>query len=229
MSDYQVEEVIAAWTAPVDQLEANDPEGYRQSMHVTDIMLQLLAEGRPVSVARFAQAAGVSQAEVEEFFADYQESGGEFDEHGDLVGAALTLIPSPHRLLIDGRTLYSWCALDALFIPGLIGTTARIESTCPVSEQAIRLTVTPEGVTEYSPETTVLSITIPGVSCKTERSKNQTGPESDTCSQIHFFHSRSAAEEWLRDHPDVAIFTVAEAWQLAEANWIARRKRRSFQ
>ncbi len=221
---YTVDEVIAAWTAPLDERQAQDPEAYRESMQLTDLMLQLLAEGEPVSARRFAQAAGVPQAEVQAFFAEYQESGGEFDDEGRLVGAALTLNPTPHQLIINGRTLYTWCALDGLFIPGLIGMTAQVQSTCPVTLQEIRLTVTPEGVVKYDPDTMVFSMTIPGVSCKTERSKTRTGPESDTCSQIHFFASRAAAREWLQDHPGVVIFTVEAAWRLAETNWIARRR-----
>lgn len=224
MNSYSDEEVIQTWTTLLDERQVQDPEAYRESMRVTDIMLRLLAEGQPVSAKRFAQAAGVPLAEAEEFFAEYQESGGEFDDEGRLVGAALTLNPTPHHLIFDGRTLYTWCALDALFIPGLIGMTAQVQSTCPVTNQEIRLTVSPEGVVNYDPQTTVLSMTIPGVSCKTEQSKTQTGPESDTCSQIHFFATSAAAREWLQDHPGVVIFTVEAAWRLAETNWIARRK-----
>ena len=186
MNNFTVEEVISAWTSPLDERQAKNPEAYRQSMRVTDLILQLLADGLPVSADRFSQVARVPLTEVQDFFADYKKSGGEFDENGHLVGAALTLNPTPHRLVINGRTLYTWCALDALFVPGLIGMTAQVESTCLNTGETIRLTVTPEGVPEFSPDTTVLSIAIPGVSCKTERSKTETGPESDTCNQIHF-------------------------------------------
>ena len=223
MDKYSVAEVIRAWTAPLDERQAQDPEAYQESMRVTDLMLQLLAEGQPVSPEDFSQAAGIPAAEVREFFTEYRESGGEFDEEGHLVGAALTLNPTPHQLIINGRTLFTWCALDALFVPGLIGMTAQVNSKCPVTRQEIRLTVTPVGVTNCDPETMLLSMTIPGISCKTDRSKTWTGPESDTCSQIHFFATRAAAHEWLQDHPDVVIFTVEEAWRLAETNWLARR------
>jgi hypothetical protein len=41
---------------------------------------------------------------------------------------------------------------------------------------------------------------------------------------MHYFASRESAETWLKDHPGVAIFTVDEAWQLAKANWLDRRR-----
>jgi alkylmercury lyase len=57
----------------------------------------------------------------------------------------LALPAMPHRLQVDGRTLHAWCAWDTLFLPQLIGKPAGVESTCPTTEQTIRLTVTPDG------------------------------------------------------------------------------------
>ncbi len=118
--------------------------------------------------------------------------------------------------------------MDAIFLLGLLGTTAEVESTCPVTNQAIRLTVTPDGVASYSPSNTVLSITVPGLSCRTTNDspeKAQTGPTSDGCSQMFFFSSSEVAEKWIEDHPNIAIFTVEEAYRLAQENWIDRRDR----
>jgi hypothetical protein len=61
-----------------------------------------------------------------------------------------------------------------------------------------------------------MSITIPGISC----SLDITGPQSDTCSQMHFFSSRRAAETWLKDHPDVEILTIEETWQFVRQVYI---------
>ena len=83
-------------------------------------------------------------------------------------------------------------------------------------------------MTSYQPSSTVLSITIPGVSCSISCQSDcaddapQTGPQSDACSQMFFFHNAHAAEQWVVDHLGVAILTVDEAWQLAKANWLDR-------
>ena len=120
-------------------------------------------------------------------------------------------------------------ALDALFLPGLIGEIAKVESTCPVTGEAIYLTVTPEGVAEYSPPGAVLSITVPGISCCTDDSSStdQVGPQSEACSHMVFFASGEAAAEWQKEHPGVAILRVEDAFRLANVNWIERNKKAS--
>jgi alkylmercury lyase len=163
--------------------------------------------------------------QLEAIFEQFAARGGEFDEEGNLVGASLTLNPTPHHFRVKGNDLYAWCSLDTLFLPGLIGETAVIISTDPVSGEPIHLTITPHKVKEYCPSSTVLSISVPGISCRTETSTGPaTGPQSETCSQMYFFTSRETAETWLKDSPGIAIFTVEEAWQLAKAHWLDRRK-----
>jgi alkylmercury lyase len=154
-------------------------------------------------------------------FGRLRETGLEFDGDGNLVGAALTLRPSPHRFRVAGRDLFAWCSLDTLFLPGLLEETAEVESACPVTGVPIRLRVTPDRVEAYSPATTVLSIVLPGISCSTDR----TGPASSVCSQMFFFANRSAAESWVRDRAGVAVLTVEEAFELARQRFIEPARR----
>lgn len=222
------DDVIAAWTSESDRRQAEDAEAAQRSVAFADAALALLAQGRPVSHEAVARTSGLPPAKVEEFFAEVKERGGEFDESGKLVGLELTLNPTLHRFLLDGRTLYTWCALDAIFLPGLLGKTAEVESTCPETGREIRLTVTSDGVADYSPASTVLSITVPGHSCRREddaEDKLETGPSSDSCGQMFFFASRAAGEQWLTTHPAVVLFTPEEAYELAFANWIGRRQK----
>jgi alkylmercury lyase len=97
---------------------------------------------------------------------------------------------------------------------------------CPVTGEAIELTIAPEGIIAATPEQVVLSITIPGISCEAGDScaPNKTGPQSDACSQMYFFSSPEAAETWLKDHPGVVIFTLDQAYRLARENWIDRSR-----
>ncbi len=222
MTNYSVDQVIEAWKAPTAARQAEDPEGFAAGSRLRRHLLQMLSEGEPVTAERVAERLDRPLEAVLAFFERYRAAGGQFDADGSLVGAALSLLPTRHRFRINGRELYTWCALDALFIPGLIETTAQVESACPVTGETIRLMVTPEGVTDYEPAETVLSITIPGLSCGTHQDAGRTGPESDTCSQIHFFSSREAAASWLQNRPGVAILTVPEAYRLAYENWIVR-------
>lgn len=231
MIELTVDSVIEAWSSERNQMLETHPEAVHSSVLLTDSILKIIAEGNPATAQAVSQQANLPLAEVEEAFEQIKKRGGEFDGNDNLVGLALTLNPMPHRFRINGKELYTWCSLDAVFLPGLLETTAEVESTCPVTHQKIKLTITPEGVTEYSPSSTVLSITVPGISCRTDNDcsteKKQTGPSSDGCSQMHFFSSRDAAEAWVKNRPGIAIFTVEEAYRLAYENWI-KRKHDSF-
>ena len=226
MTDIRLEQVIDAWTSERNQMLETNPEAVYFSTLLTDAILKLLATGEPVTAQDVSRLAKLPLEEVSEAFSLIKTQGGEFNDDGNLVGLALSLNRSVHRFQIDGKQLYTWCALDALFIPGLIDKTAEVRSECPITGDPIRLTVTPSGVSQVIPSDVVLSITIPGVSCRTKNDsldKPQTGPKSDGCSQMFFFNSLKAAEEWLVEHPNIAILTVDEACQLARINWIERR------
>src|SRR5438105_3553591 len=73
----------------------------------------------------------------------------------------LALSPTAHRFLIRGRLLYTWCAWDSLFIPELLGESARVESSCPQTKSRIHLTVTPRGVIDLDPAGAVVSLVTP--------------------------------------------------------------------
>ena len=61
---------------------------------------------------------------------------------GDLVGArGLTLAETSHRLTIDGRSLYAYCAVDAVGIPVALGRYARVESRCHACGRPLDLTI----------------------------------------------------------------------------------------
>ena len=212
------EEIIQIWISETDKVVEKTPDAIEASFQFRTELLRLLAQGKPVSPEQLADATSIPIAELRLALDEFAAKGGEFNDDGHVVGAALTLNPTPHHFRVNGHDLYAWCALDTLFLPGLLGQTAAVKSTCPVTGTPIQLTVTPEGVATYSPQSTVLSITVPGVSC----SRETTGPQSDTCSQIYFFNSREAAETWVATRSGIAIFTVAEAYKLARLNWIKR-------
>ena len=77
----------------------------------------------------------------------------ELDDHGRVVAfSGLSLTPTAHRFTVAGRTLYTWCAWDTLFLPALLGQSARVESPCPITGTAVRLEVEPSGVRDVDPE-----------------------------------------------------------------------------
>ncbi len=139
-------------------------------------LVQGIAGHGAVSPDEFGTELGIDSSRAKEVLAGLATIGVQVDQSGNVVGAALTALETPHRIEVGGKELYAWCALDTLFIPGLLGESAEVESKCPVSEETVRLTVTPEGVQEFGPTEAVISVVLPGVG----GSPMQTGPASPT-------------------------------------------------
>lgn len=137
-------------------------------------MVRGIAKDGHLSVERFAELMGLGVPEAKELFDGLATVGMQMDEDGNILGAALTARETPHKIRLAGKDLYAWCSLDTLFIPGLVGETAGIESTCPSSGETIRLTVSPERVEAAEPSSTWLSVFLPGASSR------QVGPASPT-------------------------------------------------
>lgn len=114
----------------------------------------------------------------------------------------------PHRLEIDGRTLYTWCAFDPLFVAPLLRETGRVTSTCPVTGTKITLIVDASGVRDVDPPQAVLSFLKP-----------EDGLGDDIierfCHYIHLFASPEAAQAWVAEHVGTFVLSVDDAFEIA--------------
>lgn len=161
MTRFSLEDAKRAWAQAYEGLD--DAEIGRRALGFRTIVRGIAARGS-VSPAEFAHELGLEESAARELFLELVTAGMEVDDAGNITAAALTTRPTPHFLRMNGRTLYAWCALDTLFIPGLVGEKMEVESRCPVSDTVIRLSVSPHGVLEHSPEGAVLSVFLPGAS-----------------------------------------------------------------
>jgi len=166
-------------------------------------LLQLLANGEPVTVEELAASTGRSIDDVRTALA--AQSDTELDEQGRIVGYGLTLRPTPHRFVVDGKQLYTWCALDTLIFPAVLGRCAQVESPSHASGEPVRLAVDPDGVTSVEPATAVVSLVTP----------DATGSiRGAFCNQVHFFATADEATSWLEQHPAASVVPVADAYRL---------------
>ncbi|MBZ0149206.1 MAG: organomercurial lyase MerB [Pseudorhodoplanes sp.] len=169
------------------------------------VLLRLLACGEPITIAQLAAAAGQPVDDVRRIVSGWTDT--EYDQQGRIVGWALTLNPTPHKLSIDGKQLYTWCALDTLFFPAVIGRPARVESPCATTGAPVRLTVDPAaGVTALDPATAVVSIVTP---------QQMSSIRASFCDPGHFFVSRDAASQWQARHPGMEVLGVADAHRVS--------------
>lgn len=177
-------------------------------------MTRLIARNIPVSSNELAGATGFPLDSVQSAFEQMKGGSFEFDSDGNLIGAALTQIPTAHQFHVNGQALYAWCALDTLFLPAYLDATAEITSKCPVTGTTIQLVVGPEGIQSFSPADTALSIVIPHLAGETCNTRD------GFCGQIYFFESPEVAQQWAEHRKGIAIFSLADAYQIAREVYI---------
>jgi alkylmercury lyase len=166
-------------------------------------LLRALADGEPVVLDDLAAATGRNVADVRVGLAALADT--EYDKQGRVVGHGITLRSTAHSFQVDGRQLYTWCALDTLIFPAVIDRTALISSLCHATRTPVRVEVDPHQVVSVEPADTVVSILTPD---------GRASVRSAFCNQVHFFASPTAAAPWLREHPDASVLPVREAFGL---------------
>ena len=173
-------------------------------------LYRLLAEGVPVTSEQLTRNVGRSHEEVTGVLKELQ--GLVYSDGERIIGfGGLAVRPMAHRLLVDGRLLYTWCAWDSLFITHLLNATTHIESTCPETKKSIHLDVTPAGISRVDPPDTVMSILLPE-SDSFEEDAVQT--MKSFCHFVYFFASQAAAGAWIARHPGTALLPLDMAFDL---------------
>lgn len=171
-------------------------------------LYRLLSEGQPVPLKRVAEAVSMPEATVEATILKWPLFR---DDRGAVIGfGGLTVVEMPpHRLTVDGKTLHTWCAWDSLFIPGILGKIAAIESICPVTKARISLQVGPEGIRNVVPPTVVVSFLTPDRTFDRNVIVN-------FCHFVHFFRDPKSAEFWISRHPGTFLLSMDEAFALGQ-------------
>ena len=184
------------------------PELDEEEQRIALATYRRLAEGSPAPAADIAECAASSPKRVEDLLSSWP--GVFLDRNRSVVGfwglALARLVPT-HRLEVEGRELFAWCAWDTLFIPGLLGAVARVESTCPTTGHTIWLTVSPEGIVEASHPSAVVSFLTPDRDFDAEVIQT-------FCHFVHLFASGEPGERWTADHPGTYLLTLEEAFEL---------------
>lgn len=168
--------------------------------------VRLLAEGRPVTLAQLASVLGWPRERLDAVLERVPNI--ERDADGALVGVGLSLRPTPHAFEANGRALFTWCALDALFLPTILGQPARVTSSCAATGVPIRLRVAPTGIDDLDPVDTVISLVAP---CGLDELRGS------FCDQVSFYSSAEAATDWLRGHPGASVVPVAQGFTIGQA------------
>lgn len=162
-----------------------------------------LVAGQPLPVATARAQLGWSDAAFATLVAEAGQKGvltlnGRGDE---IIGASgLSLSPSRHVLLLQGRHLYTWCALDAVGIPD-----ARIESACTDTGERVWIEITNGKLTQASHPTLTISLVAPAGSQSVR---------DGLCGEIGFYCQAEPAPQ-----PNQVFLSVEEAMALGRTLW----------
>ncbi|HXF36971.1 MAG TPA: organomercurial lyase [Actinomycetota bacterium] len=182
-----------------------------------------ILRGRAPGPAELARATGLPERTVREAVAGLARSGrAVVDAAGRVVGSAgLSLVPSPHRLLLGGEAFHTWCAVDAVGIPAAlradaVGIPAALRAdavartACPTCGRAIEVRFR-EGRSSGGQG---LRAWLPTRGCCTSL-------VDELCPDMNLFCSEEHLEEWRRgrgDPPGLAL-TLEEAEELGWRWW----------
>lgn len=194
------------------------------------VLLGELAKGEPVTIGQLAQALGKPADAIEALVKD--SALAPFVHTGD--GGAiqgfmgLAVIRTPHQLIVNGQKLWAWCAYDTLFLPGLLGETAEIETRDPQTDELICLSVSPTRVEAVQPSGIVASMVRPDMWNLTSAAQVRTS----ACHFMFFFASRASGERWQAMHPRTVLLSLDEAFAFGKRSnahrfgaELARRRR----
>ena len=192
--------------ALADRFVACFPKLNAEERRVFVALYRQLALGEPVAPQEIALRTG---AAVDRVNALLDAVPAVYREEGKVIGFwGLTVRPlSKHRFQTGNRTLYTWCAWDALFIPMILAKTAYVESEDAHTGAPIRLTVTPERVQAVAPRGTVVSMLEP-------REDMLADVVTRLCHYIHFFASEASGRAWTKKHPGTVLLSLEDAFEL---------------
>lgn len=167
-----------------------------------------LARGRPVALSEIGAEASVAEGEVRRILAEWIGIFRDAEER--VIGFwGLALPKMKHRFEVRGVELHAWCAWDTLFLPELLGETARVESRCETSGETVRLTVSPTAIERCDPASPVVSFLAPVAA------RFRENVLESFCHHVHFFRSRADGEAWVARREGTFLLSLDEAFQLA--------------
>ena len=156
----------------MDMMRAEElRQAWQHRRQLPDIHERILGEafrcirrGQVATEAVLVAHTGLAPEVVRSTLAALQADGRLVHEAdaGGIVGAfGLSLRPTPHALTLDGRHLFTWCALDAAGIPAGLAVDATVQSQCLTCHQGLTIVYNTGTVTKAVPSAIRLWVATP--------------------------------------------------------------------
>jgi hypothetical protein len=104
-------------------------------------------------------------------------------------------------------TPHGFASWDSLFIPVILGQTARLASVCATTGAPVSLVVTPDGVAEVAPAGAVISFLRPD---------GEFGHDVilSFCHRVLSFSSEEAGRQWIAERPNHFLLSLEQGFDL---------------
>lgn len=201
MSTHQLDPSVQA---VVGAIERGEGVFHPDLITLHPALQRILAEGRPAPADELAAATGRSTQEMMQIIDSAREM--EVDRHHRVLGMAITLLPTLHRIQLPGRShaLYSWCVPDALGAARILDQRLQVSSTCPQTGHSVVLDVEPDGISAADPATAVMSWV------------SHFDPDdgrASACGHMNLFVSEQAAVEFQAGYPHVINVPIDDVFE----------------
>lgn len=126
-----------------------------------------------------------------------------------IVGAGgLSSVPTRHKISIDGRRFWAWCAFDVIGIFGGLQASGFARSIDPATKDSLVLNFVKGVPQDMGLKVFMADVPTRGSVC------------CDWCSEVNFFHSNSPAGAWIQAN-DVSgsLISVANLVAVAREAW----------
>lgn len=171
--------------------------------------------GRAPEVAELTAWTGLSSGTVADALACLFEAGQvNLDGVGSVVAVAgLSVVPARHQLVLDGRSLFTWCAWDAIGIPAALAADAEIRTVCPHCRGTIEVLISGGRLATDAPGVLWLPVRCAG------------NPQVVWCPQASLFCCGGHLTAWMAVHgePSGEAIGLAEAGRRGAAHWACFR------
>jgi hypothetical protein len=175
------------------------------------ILASLVTQGRPPTedelehiVGKSEVRTGLQQLAAEDLVVLDQDTGL------PLGAYPLTTECTPHRIRVNGQSIFAMCALDAVAVAPMFNTEVQIDSSCHVTHTPIMIRMRGSEILAQEPGR---DVTV-GI-----RWQMPTAVAAHSmCMQMLFLKDRPTALAWQAgDTENIALFALAEAVQFGKA------------
>jgi len=160
-----------------------------------------LFKGVPLNKEEYYKLTNLSKEKADAIL----EKLGELDAQGNIIAfSGLSLIPTNHRIVINGKKLYTWCAIDAIFFTEWLDVASQIFSEDPIDKTPVELQIEGDHLLWTKPYPLFISWVETIDACDIRGS---------LCNHVSFFASEKTAKQWLENNPDGKILTIDDFFE----------------